>query len=237
MQSIYTSGSSNYGMAGLYAPAGVVNMCSSSFNTNGEQEPFYKKSDGTIITNPTLTQTSVVSSSPLTYPLTPDNINISIQSSTSVIVQFSPVSNALYYTIYYNSLSVVTTSTHNLINGLIQHTPYIFTITATNNIGTSLPYTSLSIIPTVLPVSSPLFVTSVDNTYTMFNASFKGDLSVNQYELVYGYGSNMNTVIIPGNTDNIINYKLSLLKNINYTFTLTSSNSMGTSTSTSYYFF
>jgi glutamine phosphoribosylpyrophosphate amidotransferase len=60
MQSIYTSGTSNYGMAGLYAPAGIVNISTSSYNINGQQEPFYKKSDGTIITNSTLTNTSIV---------------------------------------------------------------------------------------------------------------------------------------------------------------------------------
>jgi hypothetical protein len=60
MQSIYTSGTSNYAMAGLYAPAGIVNISTSSYNINGQQEPFYKKSDGTIITNSTLTNTSVV---------------------------------------------------------------------------------------------------------------------------------------------------------------------------------
>lgn len=42
MQSIYTSGTSNYAMAGLYAPAGIVNISTSSYNINGQQEPFYK---------------------------------------------------------------------------------------------------------------------------------------------------------------------------------------------------
>lgn len=252
MQSIYTSGTSNYAMAGLYAPAGIVNISTSSYNINGQQEPFYKQSDGTIITNSTLTNTSVVQqllnnresfqlltntsyiTNPETSPNQPDNINISIIDGSSVLIIFDHVSNAKYYTIYYSSLSLVTSCTTNKITGLTQNTSYTFTIIATNDLGSSSPYVSLPITPTVPVIVSTIFITPVDN---MFNISFKSDSSVTQYTITYGYDSVLNSLTLNSNGNNIINSKVSLVANKNYTFTLTASNSLGSKTSTSYYYF
>lgn len=67
MQSIYTAGISNYSMANLYKPAGVINISSSYLPTTGPQSVWTDSNGQSQIWNgngqhsaPTLAQTSVI---------------------------------------------------------------------------------------------------------------------------------------------------------------------------------
>ena len=203
----------------------------------------------------TFTDTGLTSNTPYTYIITPKNsagvtgttstiiqstisspptIGIAtVSSTTAMSISFTAPSGTGTITNYkvISSPSGITgtgTSSPISVTGLSSNTIYTFTVTATNNGGTSTSSTA-STAKTTVP-DSPTIGTPSESTPTASSITFtppSGNGTITNYKIT----SNPSGITGTGTSSPII--VSGLITNISYTFTMTATNTDGTSVSSS----
>jgi len=194
--------------------------------------PYYSSSPTSPVVT-TVNQISVASSpislqTPLSAPTMGTATGI---TSTGVTISFTAPAGAATgttYTIASNSVSYGTVSypaTTFLLNNLSSNTPYSFTITATNSIGTSVASSALAVTTVPGPPSSLVATVISDDVISVAFTSSSGSGTITSYTVTSSPGGFTGT----GATSPIVITGLSA--NTSYTFTATATSSVGTSSS------
>jgi hypothetical protein len=193
--------------------------------------PYYSISPNSPTTT-TLTGTSVPSSSlAVTTLLAAPTIGTATSiTTTGATIGFTPptgASTGTTYTISSNSVTYGTVSypaTSFVLNNLASNTSYSFTITATNNVGTSAASSALAITTVPGPPSNVSVSSSSDNSQIVTFTASTGNATVSTYTVTSSPGN----IITTGSSSPIT--VTGLIPSTSYTYRVTATNSQGTST-------